>query len=306
MKLETALKGYEIALKEGNMHIYPVNSCYDGCAHCYMSAVPENSPKAKYIDTDNLLHFIDLLRQDKSKGLHIGLSGGDPLLHPDIIKILDNLSEHSRLELLTSGFALSSRNTNNRNELLEALTRSNASFLVASPEEPYHSITWDDISEIRQYVKDQGFNPNRLGYPSRAGNITNKVLLASTVIGGAIMAVGYLLERCLDNNGMPLAIPIGRASKLPQEQQKIGTRECTTFEQPGEIYVNYEGNLQYCMYTCHDGFMNIEELADINEKEEAIQLTLKKLAQDVTFQDMVEHERCYFSKKIRKGSLIHS
>jgi len=300
MKLETALKGYEGALREGNMHIYPVNSCYDRCAHCYMSAVPEHSSKAKYIDKGNLLHFVDLLREDRPKGIHIGLSGGDPLLYPDIVEMLDVLSEHSRLEVLTSGFALSSRNTKNRKKLLEALGRSNASFLVASPEEPYHSITWDDISEIRQYVKEQGFNPNKLGYPSRAGNIANKVLLASTIIGGAVMTIGYLLEKCSDNNGMPQAIPIGRAKKLPEEQQKFGTRDCTIFEKPGEIYVNYDGNLQYCIYTCHDGFMNIGELAEIDEKEEAIQLVLKRLAQNVTFQDMIEHERCYFSKKIRK------
>lgn len=170
MQLAAALQGYERALREGSLHMYLVNSCYDRCAHCYMSAVPEHSPKARCIDAGNLLHFIDLLRQDKPRGLSTGFSGGDPLLHPDIIRIVDEVSEHSRLEVLTSGFALSSRNTTNRRKLLEALVRSDASFLVASPEEPYHSITWEDISDIRQYIQEQGFDPDRLGYPSRARN----------------------------------------------------------------------------------------------------------------------------------------
>ena len=93
---------------------------------------------------------------------------------------------------------------------------------------------------------------------------------------------------------------MGRAKNLPKEQQRTGTRNCTTFDKPRELFVNYDGKLQYCMYTYHDGFMNIGELVNIDEKEEAIHLIIKRLSQDVTFQDMVEHERCYFSNKIRK------
>lgn len=299
MGIEKALIGYETALRRGNLHVYAVNSCYDRCPHCYIDAVTENSPKSRFIDAGNLFHFVDLLKQDKPTGLQIGLSGGDPLLHPEIIKILDTLSHHSKLEILTSGYALSSRNNYNRKELLESLVRNKLSLIVASPEEPYHSINWKDISEIRHYIKEQGFSPNQLGYPSRTGNIVQKILVASTIIGGVAMAISYLLER-ISNNKMPQVIPIGRAAKLPKEQQQIGTRNCTTFEDTNEIFVNYNGNLQYCMYACHDGFMNIEELIYVKNKKDAIKLIITRLSQDDTFKDMAQHQRCYFSKKIRK------
>ncbi|MBT5021572.1 hypothetical protein HON01_02025 [Candidatus Woesearchaeota archaeon] len=191
-------------------------------------------------------------------------------------------------------------NKTNRKELLEALVRAEPRFIVASPDEKYHSINWEDVSEIRQYIKEQGFNPNKFGYSSKSKNILGKVLLASTIIGGAGMLVGYLIEKCSDDNGMPQAIPVGRAKNLPEEQQKIGVNTCTVFKHPGEIYVGYDGQLQYCMYACHGGFMNISELADVDKKEDAIQLILNRLSQDVSFQDIVEYDRCYFSKKVRK------
>jgi hypothetical protein len=178
--------------------------------------------------------------------------------------------------------------------------RSKASCTVASPKEPYHSITWGDVSNIRKYIKEQGYNPDRLGYSSEAGEIAQKILLASTIIGGAVMTINYLAEKCSNTNGMPQIIPIGRGANLPKGQQKIGTRNCTTFGYPGQIHVSYQGELQYCIYTCHDGFMNINELSGIDKKEDAVKLIIERLSKDITFRDMAKYERCYFSKKIRK------
>ncbi|MBU0667177.1 MAG: radical SAM protein [Nanoarchaeota archaeon] len=294
-----ALKTYETTLKNGNIHIYLVNSCYDRCAHCYINAVPETSPKTKSIDTEDLLHFIDLMQQDKSVGLNIGLSGGDPLLHPEITTILDSISNHSQIEVLTSGFALSKRNKNNRQELLEALVKNNVNCIVASPDEPYHSITWDDVADIRKYIKKQGFNPNRLGYPSKKKQTMQKVLLGTTIIGGVMLAIDYLQKKICGEN-KPTIIPLGRGKTLPIEQQKTGQKDCKMIERADQIYVNYNGELQYCMYSCHDGFMNISELKEIGTKDETIKYVLNRLSYDKTFQDMNKYNRCYFSKKIRK------
>ncbi|MBI5065478.1 radical SAM protein [Candidatus Woesearchaeota archaeon] len=301
MESETALAKYEKMLMEGNLHIYLTNSCYDRCAHCYMNAVPEKSHRARHINPDDLIHFANLLRQDKPRGLNIALSGGDPLLHPDIVPILDSLSEHSSLEILTSGFALSNRNAN-RKELLLALARCNGAFAVASPEEPYHSITWETISDIRKYIKEQGFSPRKFGYPSRTIDLAQKALLALNPIGLAVMGAGCLLNK-LSANEKPKAMPIGRGQNLPKEQQLSGTSNCELFENINTIYVGYGGQLQYCIYTCHDGFMNISELRDVSTKEEAIKLILQRLREDLTFQDITQHGRCYFSKKIRKKAI---
>mgnify|MGYP001560356685 CR=1 FL=1 len=300
MKLEKALKEYRKALNNGDMHAYLVNSCYDRCRHCYVGTVSENSSRAKHIDTDNFLHFVGLMKQDNDNKINVALSGGDPLLHPEIVKILDYLSPISNLEILTSGFALSVRNTRNRREILEALDKSKASFMIASPNEPYHSITWQDVKEIKRYIEEQGFNPNKFGYPSRSSDIVQKVL-ARTLPPGWI---GYLIDKFSKGNKMPRVIAIGRAKNLPEEQHLKGNRECDIFSNPNQIYLNYNGNLQYCLYTCHDGFMNINELRGINNKQEAIGIVLDRLSRDPTFQDIIKLDTCYFADEIRKKSEV--
>lgn len=296
MKLEKALKEYRKVLNNGDMHAYLVNSCYDRCLHCYVSAVPENSSRARYIDTDNFLHFVGLMKQNNDNKINVALSGGETLLHPEIVKILNYLSPISNLEILTSGFALSARNTKNRKEILEALDKSRASFMVASPNEPYHSITWQDVKEIKRYIQEQGFNPNKFGYPSRAADITQKTIMAFLPPNWIL----FLLNKISKGNGMPEVLNIGRAKKLPDEQYAKNNRLSDTFKVPGQIYISYEGNLQYGMYTCHDGFMNISELRNINNKDEAIDLTLKRLSNDISFQDMVNFDKGYFSDQVRK------
>ncbi len=300
MKLEKALNAYKKIIQNGNVHLYTTNSCYDTCGHCYMSALPHHSKKSKHINTDDLIHFTKLLQEDKPKGINVTLSGGDPLLHPKITTILDTLSEHSQLDILTSGFALSTKNTEKRKELLDSLIKSDARFFVASPDEPYHSITWKDISEIRSYIKEQGHDPNKLGYPSKTKNIINSILFSATGIGAVALGLNYLLKKCSSNDGMPLSIPIGRAKALPEDQLLPGTKKCNSLDNPSEMYLNYKGELQFCIYTCHDGFMNISELKEIDNKKEATEHIMKRLEESETFQDMVNYERCYFSKKIRK------
>jgi len=298
MTIEKAIEGYRKTLQEGNLHVYATNSCYDRCAHCYVNAVPENSCKAGYVNKDDLSHFANLLRQGKEK-INVGLSGGDPLLHPDVSEMLGYFSKDN-LEILTSGFALSKKNTKNRKELLESLAKSNASFLVASPDEPYHSITWDDYSEIRDYIKKKGFSPNKLGYTSENKEKFMKVLSYINPIGLAVKCAEILMNKVSGGEKMPSIIPIGRGKKLPKEQQLLGKRECKAFEDPGSIYVNHKGDIQYCMYSCHDGFMNIKELRGVEDRDTAIEMIIDRLSQNNTFKDMSQHDRCYFSKKIRK------
>ena len=43
-----------------------------------------------------------------------------------------------------------------------------------------------------------------------------------------------------------------------------------------------------------------DELKDTIDKKDAIKLIIDRLSKDITFQDMITYDRCYFSKKIRK------
>ncbi len=300
-KLERALKNYEQRLRTGPLLVHATNACYDHCAHCYMNAVPQDSPNARYVNADDMLHFIGILRQDNPE-YTVGLSGGDALLHPEIVRILDSLSAHSQFEIKTSGFALTSRNTKNRKELFEAVARSKAWVHAAQPGEQYHSITRGDIQDIRQYAEEQGISTKNLGLPSRPNSFIRTKLAAHKGVWWAAIAA-FIYSRSLNEELFYEINPVGRAKNLPQKDVAPGKRTCLDYERSREIEVNYDGKLQYCVYACHDGFMNIRELAGVEDKEEAVKLILQKLFDDPTFQDMAEYDRCYFSKKVRKKEL---
>jgi hypothetical protein len=301
MNIQETLRKYEDVLRDGQtLQFYLANACYDRCAHCYMNTVPETSSKARFVDKEDMFHFVDLMRQGER--INLSISGGDPLLHPDIVDILDHFSGVASMDILTSGFALSDRNTSNRKELLEALVRNGTSCTVASPDEQYHSITWKDYNDIKKYIKEQGFNPGKLGYASRSGEIIQKVLLALNPIGLAVMTAAFLINK-LGGNELPPVLPIGRAKNLPKEQPRDTTsnRSSKIFD---PVTVSYKGDLQYGFYCCHDGFMNIRELRDVDDKEEAIKMILERLGKDRTFQDMVKHDKWYFSDKVRKKAEV--
>lgn len=286
--MKSLIHAYRKLLKANNYHVYATNTCYDHCAHCYMSAVPIGSRNSKYIDMDDLLHFINLVRQGHGSRINLGLSGGDPLLHPDIIRLVKSTVDFANLDFLTSGFAFSERNTTNRDELIECLSNRGIRIINASSGEPYHSITREDYEEIKKYIRKKGYHPSGLGiFPDPTRRI--REILKSMRIRTHSPKVHY-----------DPAIPIGRAKNLPEEQRRPGFSCCDITMNLTDICIGYQGNLQYCMYSVHDGFMNIRELRAIHDKEQAINLILERLVQDQTFRDMVQYKRCYFSRKVRK------
>ena len=284
MDLNKTLNGYGRLLENAStFHVYATNACYDVCGHCYMNAVKDGSPRSKHIDREDLTHFLNLMNQNLDGTITVGLSGGDPLLHPDITGILGDISEIGNIEVLTSGYALSDKNPN-RLELLGALVKSSASFVVASPDDPYHSITWEKVQEIEEYIRGEGINPRNLGYPKRWSDPVAKF-------------IDWVLRRWSEGPKEYPVLSIGRAKKLPEELQKKETRKCKMFD---PVVLNYEDKLQYGFYACHDGFMNISELRDVENKKDAISLILKRASEDITLQDMIKFNEWYFSNNVRK------
>jgi MoaA/NifB/PqqE/SkfB family radical SAM enzyme len=74
------------------------SNCLLNCAHCYLGK-KEN----KFIETKKVLEIIDELSE---LGVdYIQLTGGEPFLHPDFIKIVSRIAEKNiRLAITTSGF----------------------------------------------------------------------------------------------------------------------------------------------------------------------------------------------------------
>ena len=222
-------------------------------------------------------------------GVDSTLTGGEPLLHPEIADIIGHLAEKGAVSVLTSGFALSRRNPN-RVELLDRLKDLDASYEVASPDEHYHSITKDDVAEIKHFIRAQGLKPKKFGYGSTSVN-WHKALFALTGIGIPLLLIGYLIDKYA--SGPPQVFPVGRAQNLPEDQLMRERRYCSPFK-GGIIHISYKGDLQYCIYSCHDGFMNISELRGINDKEEAIGFVRDRLMQDERLKRMADEQVCLF------------
>jgi len=223
--------------------------------------------------------------------INLTLSGGDPLLHPQLKEILQ-LSEFAHIDILTSGLAFTAKNPR-RKELARLIAQYRPKIKSAQPGEDFHSITEEDVKEASRFLQDNGYKPKIFGYQKESQ--IEKILMVANPMSWIPLSIAHLTKKY----SHPQAIPIGRAKILPEENLRSGVEQC--IEKNPWIYINYDGKIQYCLYSCHDGFMNIKELRAKRTKAEAAEYILKKLQQSITYKDMQDTGRCYFSRKIRKN-----
>jgi MoaA/NifB/PqqE/SkfB family radical SAM enzyme len=88
--------------------IYPLHvqieltdNCNLFCDYCYRNAEYKN-PASKYIDKKEIQKF--LLQHKKKNLLEVGITGGEPTLHPEFLDIMDfTLKNFELVELVTNG-----------------------------------------------------------------------------------------------------------------------------------------------------------------------------------------------------------
>ena len=80
-----------------SLFIHITRRCNLHCSHCYVSATDSHTD----LDAATIISSIDTLVEQGGDGLTI--SGGEPLLHPDIIEILSYASKRLTVRLLTNG-----------------------------------------------------------------------------------------------------------------------------------------------------------------------------------------------------------
>ena len=84
-----------------HVQIELTDNCNLCCDYCYRDSKYKN-PKAKYIDYKELKKF--LLKYKEKNLLEIGVTGGEPTLHPEFIKIMKFVLKNFELvELVTNG-----------------------------------------------------------------------------------------------------------------------------------------------------------------------------------------------------------
>jgi len=127
-----------------------VEHCNLNCSGCYTFAP---LAKEKYMSVESINN--DLLRLKNLSPKNnlikvITLSGGEPLLHPDLIKIISMVRFHfpelSFLQLITNGILLKQMN----NTFWEVVKKNNLQILVTK----YPNINYEEIFD---YAKDNGY-----------------------------------------------------------------------------------------------------------------------------------------------------
>jgi mycofactocin biosynthetic radical S-adenosylmethionine protein MftC len=82
-----------------SLYLHLTTRCNLACPHCYV-----NSPSQGDLPTSQVLRLVDELRD--AGGNRVTLSGGEPLLHPDIRGILRYAAARAQVQLLSNGTRL--------------------------------------------------------------------------------------------------------------------------------------------------------------------------------------------------------
>ena len=82
-----------------SLFIHLTTSCNLSCSHCYTSS--DNQKKGDFLSYDHVIKMVDELAN--KSGSSLTLSGGEPLVHPDIKKILTYAARSLEVHLLTNG-----------------------------------------------------------------------------------------------------------------------------------------------------------------------------------------------------------
>ncbi|WPC75036.1 radical SAM/SPASM domain-containing protein [Vibrio porteresiae] len=90
-----------------NIHLEITSDCNIRCKHCYMSAGKKNATYIDKVDIDKFFNEIDLDRVDEN----IVVTGGEPLIHPEINEIISGLnSKGFKVCLFTNGLMINHSN----------------------------------------------------------------------------------------------------------------------------------------------------------------------------------------------------
>ncbi|MFW5794319.1 MAG: radical SAM protein [Bacillota bacterium] len=91
----------DINLNNLFLQIDLVRGCFNNCPYCFVGKQNHTS----FINTDNILNFVDTIAPYKKGKKFINISGsGESLLHPDFEKIINNFTNNGfYCEIITSG-----------------------------------------------------------------------------------------------------------------------------------------------------------------------------------------------------------
>jgi MoaA/NifB/PqqE/SkfB family radical SAM enzyme len=185
------------------VHIVPIRRCNLSCTYCN-----EFDDYSKPVPIDQMLRRIDLLAALGAK--NITLSGGEPLLHPQIVEIIARVRQHGILAgLITNGYLLSP-------ERIHELNRAGLDHL---------QISVDNVQPDAVSVKSLKVLDKKLAWLAKYADFAVNV---NSVLGSSISSPGDALIVARRARKLQLSSTIGvihdgggQLQPLNAEQQQI-------------------------------------------------------------------------------------
>lgn len=210
-----------IFLEEIDMIIKVTDRCERGCNHCMFNCTKDGSD----MSFEMFESRVGLLKCDS-----IIISGGEPMLHPEIERIILHASKNAGIvRVLTSGVRL---------DLLSKIIKSTSNVLVQiTNDKRYYPVSNEINSSIRSFVKSN--SPFRFELVERIGDLVNlgraKIKSKRQRVGcvnGALVAIQKVLQyirpsinniereleyhnkRCIFNVGVDGSLYLGECSEM--------------------------------------------------------------------------------------------
>ena len=137
--------------------------CNISCVNCYIESTPKND-RLVYLAHNEVIEFLDEIRREKYPTEEIGLTGGEPFMNPDIIRIMEEcLKRGFRLLVLTNAMRPMMRHTQNLLRLHKeysaqmTLRVSVDHFKPELHEEERGPRTWEPMMKGLKWLSDNNF-----------------------------------------------------------------------------------------------------------------------------------------------------
>ncbi len=138
--------------------------CNLECVNCYIESSPKNDALV-YISHDEVQTYLDEIRDQNIAVTEIGLTGGEPFMNPDIMKIMESaLARGFRLLVLTNAMRPMMRHQEALIDLKEkygeklSLRVSTDHFTKKIHQQERGERSWDPMLQGLKWLSDQGFD----------------------------------------------------------------------------------------------------------------------------------------------------
>lgn len=205
--------------------VFLTNKCLAACAHCFNNSGPKGE---LFLDKDTVYQFINWLsKKSLNEKMFVGLTGGEPFLHPDIFDLMRTLKHDGHFVSCTTG--------------LQGVTTDDL-FQASKTGLDRIAISWDKFHAkfvSLQRVIDSANAPHK--------SCDVVIQIGTTKNENHDDLIEHLLQNTNNNVRIDIfdILPIGRGLKLSQDLKKINSfpasnQKVTSLNFNGKVYQSCE------------------------------------------------------------------